>query len=99
MDWRTIPLAVGSPPGSMPDRWIKWIARQGQLALPSDSLFVGRHLITPMIIQTILLYSSGTVWAEEAANVSRPDPSRAVQVDAEHPAHHRKVVGSNLTLG
>jgi hypothetical protein len=44
-----------------------------------------------MIIQPILLDRSGAVWTDEASNVSRLDPSGAVQVDAEHPAHDRKV--------
>jgi hypothetical protein len=39
-----------------------------------------------MIIQTILLDPSGAVWTGEAPNVSRPDPSGAVQVDADHQA-------------
>jgi hypothetical protein len=52
-----------------------------------------------MIIQTILSYPSGAVWTDEAPNVSRLDPSGAVQVDAEHPARNRKVVGSNPTSG
>jgi hypothetical protein len=64
------------------------------LALPSDYLSDG-PLIIPIIIQMILLYPSGAVWTDEASNVSRPDPSGAVQVDAEHPSRHRKVVGSN----
>src|SRR5215208_2911328 len=63
------------------------------LALASDS--VGQ----PMIIQTIGLDPSGAVWTDEASNVSRPDPSGAVQVDAEHPSRNRKVVGSNPTSG
>jgi hypothetical protein len=49
-----------------------------------------------MIIQTILLYPSGSVWTDGASNVSRLDPSGAIQADAEHPARNRKVVGSNL---
>jgi hypothetical protein len=44
-----------------------------------------------MIIQTILLDPSGAVWTDEALNVSRPDPSGAVQFDAEHPSRKRKV--------
>src|SRR5437867_9411342 len=36
-----------------------------------------------MIIQTILLYRSGSAWTDAAPNVSRHDPSGAVQVDAE----------------
>jgi oligoendopeptidase F len=42
-----------------------------------------------MIIQTILLDPSGAVWTDEASNVSRPDPSGAIQVDAEHPSRNR----------
>jgi hypothetical protein len=34
---------------------------------------------------------SVSVWTDEASNVSRLDPSGAVQVDAEHPARNRKV--------
>jgi hypothetical protein len=52
-----------------------------------------------MIIQTILLDPSGAFWTDEASNVSRPDPSGAVQVDAEHPSRNRKAaVESNLGL-
>jgi hypothetical protein len=50
-----------------------------------------------MIIQTILLDPSRAVWSDSASNVSRLDPSGAVQVDAEHPSRNRKVDGSNLT--
>jgi hypothetical protein len=56
-------------------------------------------LIIHLIIQTILLYPSGAVWTDEAANVSRLDPSGADQIDAEHPSRNRKVVGSNPTSG
>jgi hypothetical protein len=42
-----------------------------------------------MIIQTILLDPSGAVWTDRPSNLSRPDPSGAVQVDAEHPARNR----------
>jgi hypothetical protein len=52
-----------------------------------------------MIIQTILLDPSGAVWADGASNPSSLDPSGTVQVDAEHPARNRKVVGSNPTSG
>jgi hypothetical protein len=61
--------------------------------------FVGCALIIPMIIQTILLDPTGAVWTDEPSNVSRPDPSGAVQIDAEHPSRNRKVVGSNPTSG
>ena len=46
---------------------------------------IGCALIIPMIIQTIGLYPSGAVWTDEAGNVSRLDPSGAIQADAEHP--------------
>jgi hypothetical protein len=49
-------------------------------------------LIIPMIIQTILLYPSGAVWTDDAAHVSRLDPSGAIQADAEHPSRNPKVV-------
>jgi hypothetical protein len=52
-----------------------------------------------MIIQTIHLDPSGAVWTDEASNVSRPDPSGADQIDAEHRSRNRKVVGSNPTSG
>jgi hypothetical protein len=50
-------------------------------------------LIIPMIIQTILLDPSGSVWIDAALNVSRLFPSCSVQSDAEHLARNRKVVG------
>ena len=62
-------------------------------------LFVGCTLIIPMIIQTIRLDPSGSVWTDGASNVSRPDPSGAVQVDAGHPSRKRKVEGSKPTSG
>jgi hypothetical protein len=49
-------------------------------------------LIICLIIQTIGLYPSGVVWTDGASNVSRLDPSGAVQVDADHPSRNRKVV-------
>jgi hypothetical protein len=52
-----------------------------------------------MIIQTILLDPSRAVWTDDPSNVSRPDPSGAIQIDAEHPTRNRKVVGSNPTSG
>jgi hypothetical protein len=56
---------------------------------------IGCALIISRIIQTILLDPSGAVWTDEAANVSRPDPSGAVQSDAEHLARNRKVIGQS----
>jgi hypothetical protein len=40
-------------------------------------------LIIHLIIQTILLYPSGAIWTDGPPNLSRLDPSGAVQVDAE----------------
>jgi hypothetical protein len=57
-------------------------------------LFVGCVLIIPMIIQTIGLDLSGAVWTDSASNVSRPDPSGAVQVDASI----RLVIGRSREL-
>jgi hypothetical protein len=53
-------------------------------------------LIIPMIIQTILLDPSGAVWTDEAPNVSRPDPSGAIQIDANHPTRKRKAAPNPL---
>jgi hypothetical protein len=44
----------------------------------------GRPLIIRLIIQTIRRDRSGAVWTDEASNLSRPDPSGADQIDAEH---------------
>jgi hypothetical protein len=52
-----------------------------------------------LIIQTIGLEPSGAVWTDGPPNVSRLDPSGAVQIDAEHPSRNWKVVGSNPTSG
>jgi hypothetical protein len=43
-------------------------------------------LIIRLIIQTILLDPSGAIETDEPSNVSRPDPSGADQIDAEHQA-------------
>jgi hypothetical protein len=56
-------------------------------SLPWHPILVGCALI----IQTILLYPSGAVWTDGHPNVSRLDPSGAVQADAEHPSRNRKV--------
>ena len=52
-----------------------------------------------LIIQTIRRDRTRSVWIDEAPNVSRLDPSGAVQVDAEHPARNRKVEGPNPSSG
>ena len=43
--------------------------------------------------------SSGSVWTDGPANVSRLDSFGAVQVDAEHPSRNRKVEASNPSSG
>jgi hypothetical protein len=55
-------------------------------------------MIIRLIIQTILLYPSGAVWIDEALNVSRLDPSGAVQFDAEHPPRNRKAGYASASL-
>ncbi len=52
-------------------------------------------LIIRLIIQMIRRDPSGSVWIDEASNVSRPDPSGADQIDAEHQATDLAVGGSN----
>jgi hypothetical protein len=41
-------------------------------------------LIIRLIIQTIRRDRSGSVWIDEASDVSRPDPTGADQIDVEH---------------
>jgi hypothetical protein len=41
-------------------------------------------LIIRLIIHTIRQDPSGSVWTDEVSNVSRPDPTRSDQIDAEH---------------
>ena len=58
-------------------------------SLPWHQFSVGCALIIPLIIQTI----RQDVWSRldrRGINVSRLDPSGAVQVDAEHPTRNRK---------
>jgi hypothetical protein len=73
------------------------------LCLPCHPTFCRMRLIIPMIIpmiiQTIGLDPFRAVWTDGASNLSRPDPSGAIQIDAEHPSRNRKVVGSNPTSG
>jgi hypothetical protein len=45
-----------------------------------------RGLDHPLIIQTIRLDRSGSIWIDDASNLSRPDPSGANQIDGEHQA-------------
>jgi hypothetical protein len=50
-------------------------------------------MIIRLIIQTIRRDPSGSVWTDEAPDVSRPDPSGADQIDAEHQATDLMIVG------
>jgi hypothetical protein len=43
-------------------------------------------MIIPLIIQTIRRDPSRSVWIDDTPNLSRPDPSGADQIDAEHQA-------------
>jgi hypothetical protein len=52
-------------------------------------------LIIRLIIQTIRRDPFGSVWTDDASNVSRPDRSGADQIDAEHQATDLAVGGSN----
>jgi hypothetical protein len=52
-------------------------------------------LIIRLIIQTILLDRSGSVWIDEAPNLSRSEPSGPDQIDAEHQPTDLAVGGSN----
>ena len=65
--------------------------------MPSE-FCVGCALIIRLIIQTILLDPSRAIWTDEAPNLSRLDPSGAIQADANHPTRNRKVVGRLLLL-
>jgi hypothetical protein len=56
-------------------------------------------LIISLIIQSILLDPSRAIRTDEASNVSRLDPSAAVQAGCEHPTRNRKVEGSNPSAG
>src|SRR5215208_3047532 len=62
-------------------------ARSTVLAWPWVAEGAAPHgLIIRLIIQTIRLDRSGSVWIDEASNLSRPDRSGADQIDAEHQA-------------
>jgi hypothetical protein len=55
----------------------------------------GGHVAAGLIIQTILLDSSRSVWIDDPSNLSRPDPSGADQIDAEHQASDLAVARPN----
>jgi hypothetical protein len=56
------------------------------LTVPGQPGSVFPVLIIRLVIQTIRLDRSGSVWIDEASNVSRADRSGAGQIDAEHQA-------------
>jgi hypothetical protein len=53
-------------------------------------------LIIPLVIRTIRLDSSGSIWIDDASNVSKPDWSGADQIDAEHHATDLAIVERQL---
>jgi hypothetical protein len=62
--------------------------RQAENCLPCHPISMGCALIIRLIIQTIRRDPTGSVWTDEASNLSRPDPSGAIQTDAEHPTRN-----------
>jgi hypothetical protein len=76
--------------GARPSRCASPQPCQHRVARLAIRFCVGCPRIIPMVIHTILLDPSGSIWTDEASNVSRPDPSGAVQVDAEHPPRNRR---------
>ena len=54
-------------------------------------------MIIRLIIQTIRRDPSGPVQIDEASDVSRPDPSGADQIDAEHQATDLMLSGGAIT--
>jgi hypothetical protein len=69
-----------------------------RMALPLDPE-IECALIIPMIIQTTGLPPSGSDQIDAVPDVSRPDPTGSVQVDAEPLSRNRKVLGSNPSSG
>ncbi len=68
-------------------RWsVLRLPTPGTTLLPGNRGVTGRRLIIRLIIQTIRQDPSRSVWIDGASNVSRPDPSGADQIDAEHQA-------------
>jgi hypothetical protein len=63
---------------------------RGMLSKLPGSLNCLTCLIIRLIIQTIRLDPSGSVWTDDPSNVSRPDRSGADQIDAEHQARDLK---------
>src|SRR4029450_8580282 len=86
-----VPLA--SPPAVA--RWDIWCRpHSGRRGLVAEGA-ASHGLIIRLIIQTIRQDPTGAVWTDEGPNVSRPDPSGADQIDAEHQATDLAVGGSN----
>jgi hypothetical protein len=72
-----------------------WIDHQIQNLVPWADVAprMARQRPRRLIIQTIRRDPTGSVWTDDASNLSGPDPSRADQADAEHPSRNRKVAG------
>jgi len=82
------PAAAASSKGTPPDT-------ESGAHHPSQRAELPALLDHPVDLQTIRQDPSGSVWTDEAPNVSRPDPSGADQIDAEHQATDLAVGGSN----
>jgi hypothetical protein len=54
-------------------------------------------LIIPLIIQTIRLDPSGSIWTDQASNLTSQIPTGADQADAEHQATDLAVGDRDLT--
>ena len=87
----------GSPRQSAMRHQMEYLVTAPQ-CLPSPGVTGGaasHGLIIRLIIQTIRRDPTGSVWTDEAPNLSRPDPTGADQIDAEHQATDLAVGGSN----
>jgi hypothetical protein len=62
---------------------------------PRETGLVAAALIIRLIIQTIQQDRSGSDQTDDAPDVSRPDPSGADPIDADHQATDLAVGGSN----
>jgi hypothetical protein len=89
----TAAVPHASPPaGTRRNIWCRpHSGRRGLVAEDAAS----HGLIIRLIIQTIRQDPTGSVQIDEASDVSRPDPTRSDQIDAEHQATDLAVGGSN----
>jgi hypothetical protein len=66
---------------------------------PEECWVVAQALVIPLVIRTIRQDPSGSVWIDEASNLSRADPSGADQIDAEYQATDLAVGGVRIPCG